>query len=133
MTLIIEGEAYQNVQNLLLGRFCAPGGTGDSSPVTREGNLIKTVDVASVSIKAFNSRGTQNGTTQSPAPSAVMFDTLQTAGIWLNVQAGGNFKFTAPGTFYPDGADTVQVEVALTLTDGTVAMGIWNIVVTKVY
>ena len=92
-----------------------------ASPVASEGYLIKQADVSSISVKSYSS-GVQIGTTQSPSPSAVIYDTLQTAAVWGVVGvSGGNAKYQVPASLLDTTADVVRIDISVTLTDGTVA------------
>ena len=123
--LIFEVSGYQKTPLTLLARVCAEDATGSASPVTKEGSLVKQADVSGIAVKSFAvSDGAQNGSTQSPTASTVISDTLQTSGIWGNLPRGGNAKYTAPATFFPDAVQT-KVEMTVTLTGGTVGRVVW--------
>ena len=108
-------------------------GTRTISPVAKEGYLIVQDDVSSISVKAWYD-GEQIGSTQAPAVSSVIFNTLQTAGVWSSMTSGdtvvgGNAHYQIPASLLAvDVADkdaTVRVEITLTMADGT-AIEWWN-------
>jgi hypothetical protein len=102
-------------------------GTRTISPVATEGYLIKRADVTSISVKAWYD-GEQIGSTQAPAVSSVIYDTLQKAGVWSSMTSGdtvvgGNAHYQIPASLLDvDVADAdavVRVEITLTMADGT--------------
>ena len=93
-----------------------------ASPVASEGYLLKQADVSSISVKAYVN-GVQIGTTQTPSPSTVIYDTLQSGSPWGKVAAsgGGNAHYQIPASLFETTAPLVRIDIAMTLTDGTVA------------
>lgn len=92
-----------------------------ASPVASEGYLIKQADVSSISVKSYASE-VQVGTTQAPAVSSVIYDTLQTSAVWGVVGvSGGNAKYQVPASLLDTSEEAVRINISVTLTDGTVA------------
>lgn len=123
--LVWEITAYQNTPCRLLARVCSDDATGAASPVDKDGKLLQQADISSISIKAFTAgTTTQVGSTQTPAASDVISNTLQTTGIWEELPRGGNFKYTLPAALLANETDTI-VEASITLTGGTVCRVKW--------
>ncbi len=118
----IEVNGQQDTPLELVGRLTATGGTGSASPVAKEGNLLVRDDITSITITAWGADDVQNGTDYTPSKTDVIYQTLQTSGVWKNCPGGGNLKFTCPATFFPDVEDVV-VEVKTVLADSGVIRG----------
>jgi len=128
MITVHLGEAIEDRACTLLGRFTSITATGSTSPLPREGALIKKSDVTSIAAKAYDSTGTLIVSTV-PTAADNIYDTIQTGTYWTNLNGGGNFKYLMPATAFPTGATTVSIEVTITQTDSTLATGLWSVVV----
>lgn len=116
--------------NTILGRAVARDGTGSASPVATEGNLIKRADLSSATVAVYDLSSATPETAVYSATltiSTVIYETLQTSGIWGLVAdgEGGNFLCDLPPAAFPTGGHTYQVEVKLTTTGGSVGWGRW--------
>lgn len=111
------GPAWEDTPLTILARLCAKTATGSASPVPEEGNLLLQADVTSVTCKIYDEGGTIVIST-TPTTSDVVYDTLQTTGVWKNLARGGNFLYTIPATGFPSGLTEVTVEITLTLSSG---------------
>lgn len=125
--LNITGEVYEDSTGILLGLLTADGGSGAAAPDATYGNLVQQADVSSITVRAYASDGSQNGTTQTPVIADCIYDTIQTTGILSQIPGGGNFVFSCPTSFFPLGGDQVTVEIAIVLVDGTVVNQGWLI------
>ena len=123
----LSGCVFEDTQLDLMMRITARQATGDASPFECEGILLKSDDVVSVEVSAWDRDGVQIGATYSPSTSSVIYNTLQTTGIWENVADGGNFLVTCPAYFFPTGKSKVSVKIILTLTDGSTIPSLWKI------
>ena len=80
------------------------------------GSLITQSSVASVSVTTVNAETQTTTTTSSPAVTDVVFDTVQTGGVWTTDCVGYNLLVTADGFVT---ADTIyQVQIVVTPTSG---------------
>jgi len=104
--------------------------TGDTSPIESEGKLIKQSDVSSISCKVYDATNTLINT-YTPTAASNVFDTIQTTLSWLLLEDGGNFRYTIPASGFPTGGTVVRAEVTITLSDGSLATGLWDIDVTE--
>lgn len=111
------GPAWEDTPLTILARLCAKTATGSSSPVAEEGNLLLQADVALITCKVYDEGGTIVIST-TPTISDVVYDTLQTTGVWKNLVRGGNFFYTIPATAFPTGLTEVNAEITLTLSSG---------------
>lgn len=125
------GVARQGIGACLIARFASIYGTGAASPVATEGNLIKQVDVASIAVNVFSADNIRTGDALAPTAASTIFDTIQTAATWGNIEDGGNFRYYVPGSYFPIGETTNRVEVVITLTDGHKLPAVWSIKVYK--
>lgn len=128
---VYTGDAWEDIGATLIARFASVFGSGSASPVATEGNLIQQADVSDISVKVFDSVGSQIGDTLTPAASAVVFDTLQTSATWGNLTQGGNFRYSVPGTYFPTGNTANRVEIVITLTDGHKLPAVWTLTVNE--
>ena len=119
---VIRGETLT-----MYGRLTAPGASGDASPVTAEGNLVKRADVSSISLTSI-SDGVQIGTTQSLTVATVIYQTIQTTGGWENVDDGGNALLTIPASLFETPNKSTQINATFTMADSTAI--VWLIDVT---
>lgn len=115
----------------LLGRVCARNGGGSASPIAKEGNLIVQADLSTATLSAFDVTSNDRTTAHYTATltiSSVIYDTLQTSGIWLNIPdgLGGNFLCDVGPTAFPTGARLVRIEVKFTTGAGGVLWGKWT-------
>lgn len=120
----------------MLGRLTAITASGAASPVPSEGTLILRADVSSISVKAYSGGvgGVQIGTTQTPSAASVVYDTIQTTGIWLRLndgQFGGNALYTCPSAFFETDERTVRVDIAIVLTGGETLVWATNVIVNQ--
>lgn len=130
-TLIQKGKScYEDRPCHIVGRFTALTATGSTSPVSIEGKLVKKADVSSISCKVYDSTGSLINT-YTPTAASNVYDTIQTAEHWQEIDGGGNFLYTIPASAFPTGGTVNRVEVTMTLTDGSLATGLWDIDVTE--
>lgn len=133
MSVIVHrGSAIEDRPCTIIGRFTAITATGNTSPVEAEGKLIKQADVSSISCKVYDPTGTIINT-YTPTAASNVFDTIQTTLTWLLIDGGGNFRYTIPAGGFPSGGVVNRAEVTITLTDGSLATGLWDIDVTGLY
>lgn len=122
----------------LMDRLCvfsvgSPART--ASPVPVEGYLIKQADVSSISVKGWYD-GEQVGTTQTPAVSSVIYDTIQTSAAWGRITGGGNAHYQAPAELFDvtpvdDELIVVRIQIELTMADATKIEWLWDITVNQ--
>lgn len=131
-SLVNIGGTFEDRPCWLIGRLCAVAASGLSSPRPREGKLVQRADIqgSTLSVKAYDEAGNEIAT-DAPAKSSVVYDTLQTGGIWGNVAGGGgNILYQAPASFFPRGGTRVRIEMSCTLTDGvSQPTGVWDLAV----
>ena len=134
-TKVFVGSINEDGSFSLLGRLTAFDGTGAASPLAYEGNLVKQADLSTVTIKLFNLDSDTPTTPEQTATltiSAVVFDTLQTTGIWTllktsgGVSLGGNFKYDVAASWVPTARTRYRIEVKFVSTGGTVYFGKWQ-------
>lgn len=128
---VYTGEAWQNIGACIIARFASIYGTGSASPVATEGNLVKQSDISSIAVNVFSSDNIRTGDALAPTAASTIFDTIQTAATWGNINDGGNFRYWVPGTHFPIGDTTNRVEVVITLTDGHKLPSVWLLKVNK--
>ena len=127
MTCEFEGSAaFEDTPCTILGRVAALNGGGSASPVESEGTLVVQSDITSISVKVYSSLNVLINT-YTPAASNVIYNTLQTTGVFSKLDQGGNFLYTIPATGFPEGDTTVRVEVTITLNSGDLVRGLWKI------
>jgi hypothetical protein len=127
MTCIFRGtEVFEDTPCDLIARFCAVVAGGAASPNEEEGTLIIQADVSSIVCKAYDIAGTLIATV-TPSVSTVIYNTLQTSGVFAKLADGGNFLCKLPATCFPTGSTTVRVEVTILLNTGEPVRGIWLI------
>lgn len=120
---------YEDSSHILLGRLASPDATGDASPVSSEGNLVVQADVASITLAVYDTSGCAPETAVYSATLAagdVIFDTLQTSGIWANLSYGGNLYVAVPATAFPTGGHNYLAEVRATLVGGATGWSQWS-------
>lgn len=115
--IFVSDPVWEDTPATLLARVCARRASGDESPFPFEGNLIQQADVAGIECIAFDSSGEEIATT-TPSASDVIYDDLQTDGVFSRIVRGGNFAYELPATMFPTGSTKVRVEITLTLTGG---------------
>jgi hypothetical protein len=125
-------SAIRGAPKDVFGRLCAfTTAASTASPTATEGYLIRQADVASATAKAFV--GTEQiGTTQTLTVSSLIYNTLQTSGIWARLTGGGgNAYYQIPASLLDVKSEVpVRVEIVLTMTDGTKTVWLWDITVT---
>lgn len=121
------GEAgWEDTPYTVLARVCARQASGSASPVTSEGVLITQSDLASITCKVYDAGGTVIVTT-TPSISDVVYNTIQTTGVFSRIPNGGNFLYQIPATAFPTGDTTVTAEFTFTLTTGELVRAVWSI------
>lgn len=80
--------------------------------------LVTQATISSIEMKVFNnSTGAQIGVTTTLTVSDVIFDTPQFDYGWTG-NTGYNFRYTIPGSFFPDGGIDQRIEIIATATGG---------------
>ena len=130
--IVHRASAIEDRPCTIIGRFTAISATGNTSPIESEGKLIKQADVSSIACKVYDSTNTLINT-YTPTAASNVFDTIQTTLTWLLLDSGGNFRYTIPATAFPAGNTVNRAEVTITLTDGSLATGLWDIDVTELH
>lgn len=126
MANVVRGEpVFEDTPVTVLGRLCAKTASGSASPITQEGSLVVQGDVTSISVKAYDETATLIVTT-TPAASDVLFNTIQTTGLFSNLKRGGNFLYQLPATMFPTGSTNVRIEMTFTLTSGELVRSLWD-------
>lgn len=132
---IFRAAINEDATTTLLGRLCARDGTGAASPTATEGNLAKQADISSIEAKVFDLSGTTPTTatqTYTLTVSSVIYDTLQTSGVWGLIDGGGNFLYDLPAAAVPSSDLIYRVEVSFTFTNGNAAKGKWELTTTTI-
>lgn len=126
MAEIFVGESvFEDTPVTVLARVCARVASGSLSPIQTEGSLILLADVSSVAAKAYDEAGDLIAST-APSKADVVYDTLQTTGVFAKIPRGGNFSYDCPATFFPTGSVNVRVEITITLVSGEPVRMIWE-------
>lgn len=126
MAEVFTGESvFEDTPATVLARVCARVASGSLSPIQTEGYLIKRVDVSSITAKAYDETGTLI-TSTTPSKTDVIYESLQTTGVFAKLLRGGNFAYDCPATFFPTGSVNVRVEITLTLASGEPVRMIWD-------
>jgi hypothetical protein len=123
---IFTGDpVFEDTPATVLARVCARVASGALSPIQTEGYLIKQTDIASIACKVYEEEGTLIIAT-TPSKTDVIYDTLQTIGVFAKLLRGGNFAYDIPATAFPSGSVNVRVEITITLTSGEPVRMIWE-------
>ena len=125
---VFQVTAFRSVPIDLLGRITAVVGSGDASPIPTEGNLINQGDITSISVAAYVN-GRQISTTKTPSASSIIFNTLQTGGIWGLIDQGGNAKYKVPSDLLDNESATVRIVILFRMTDGSDAPWIVDVAI----
>lgn len=108
---ITHGEVFADSGSTLLARVYGTAGTyltqAATSSITCAVNDITTGSPVSV-------------ITPSIVVSSVIFDTLQTGGMWTRDSTGYNFRHAMPATAFPDAGHVYEVIYTVTPTSGAV-------------
>ena len=126
---IFVGPVNEDGDFSIIGRVTAFDGTGAASPLEEEGNLVKQADLTSIQVKIYNTQSETPTTaeqTANPTVASVIFDTLQTTGIWKLIRGGGNFKYDVAASWVPAGRTAYRIEVKFTTTGSKVYWGKWQ-------
>lgn len=115
---ITYGEVFADSGSTLLARVYGTAGTyltqATTSSITCAVNDITTGSPVSV-------------ITPSIVVASVIFDTLQTGGMWTKDSTGYNFRHAMPATAFPDAAHVYEVVYTVTPTSGAVFALVWRI------
>lgn len=131
MTVVVSAaSAIKDRPCHIAGRFTALTATGNTSPVSSEGDLIRQADVSSITCQVYGPTGSLINT-YTPTAASNVYDTIQTAEEWENLTDGGNFLYTIPASAFPTAGVVNRAVVTITMTDGSLATGLWNIDVTS--
>ena len=122
--VFVSDPVFEDTPVTILARVCARVASGSLSPIQTEGSLLKQADVSSISCKVYDEVGTLIAET-APSKTNVIYDTLQTTGVFARIVRGGNFAYDVPATMFPVGAVNVQVEITITLTSGEPVRAVW--------
>src|SRR5262245_55863405 len=128
------GRVNEDGSFTILGLITARVGTGVDAPDPTEGKLIKQADLTSITIAVYDPLGDVPDTplfTVSPMIADVIYDTLQTTGVWGLLSNGGNFLYDVPATWVPNGGQSYRIQAKFTTVDGAVAWGLWEPEVTE--
>lgn len=87
--------------------------------VKLESGYMLQADISAISIKCSEkgAPATVTGDT-TPAVADVVYDALQSGWPWETDEAGYNFRYAAPASFFPDGAKNYLVEIKFTRAAG---------------
>lgn len=132
MTIIHRAEVVEDTSVPLIARVTSISGSGSTSPISSEDNLINQSDVSSITVKVYDSSGTLI-TSDTPSASSTVFNTIQTTKSWQSLSVGGNFRYVLPAAASPTGNTTNRVEIMIIQTDGTKLPCLWDVHVTPVY
>lgn len=108
----------------ILSRLTGYDASGPASPIETEGNLVKQADLASITLKTFDVLSAAPTTAVYSATlviSTVVFDALQTSGIWGLLEDGGNFLARVPAAALPTENRRYRVEITFTSAGGSVS------------
>lgn len=105
----ITGTVYEDASASIIARVLGLNGVA-----------LKQADVSTITYAVTNVRSGTSIATGTLTISAVVFDTLQTGGPWSVDVTGYNFLHNAPGTFFPDGGETVQIDYTFTMSDASI-------------
>lgn len=133
---VFSAAATKGVTLALFGRLTAATTAGLTASPDGIGYLLKQVDVSSIAVTAYVNN--QSVGTDAPTVSSVIYDTLQTGNLWDTLEdtrgktdrLGGNARYIVPATLLNKTAKKVDLEIMLTLTDGTLAPWLVTVEVT---
>ncbi len=115
---IIHGEAFAGSGSILLARVYGTAGTyltqATTSSITCAVNDITTGSPVSV-------------ITPSIVVASVIFDTLQTGGLWTKDSTGYNFRHAMAATAFPTAGHVYEVIYTVTPSSGAVFPLVWRI------
>lgn len=124
----------------ILGRLTARDGSGAASPTATEGNLLQQADLSAIQVKVFDLGSATPDTATTTLASGtdfnisdVVYDTIQTSGIWGLINGGGNYLHDLSATYFSASSRQYLVEVKFTTTGSTVAFGRWQLSTAKTY
>ena len=84
-----------------------------------DGDIVTRSGISSLSVKVFNTRtGVETYSATITVASALYNSLVTSDDAWEKDAIGYNFKHTIPGTAFPDGGQTYQVEYLFTPTSG---------------
>jgi hypothetical protein len=128
------GQVVEDGSFTILGLITSRDGNGAPALNPTEGNLITQADLSDVTIAIYDPLGDTPETplfTQSLDIATVIFDVLQTTGIWGLLSDGGNFLFDIPATWISNGGQVYRIQVRFTTTGGNISWGLWEAEVTE--
>lgn len=121
----VSDPVFEDTPATVLGRLCARNGSGAVSPIATEGELLQQADISSITVKAYDEAGTLI-TSTTPTISDVIYDALQTTGVFSKIARGGNFAYDCPATMFPTGSVNVRIEITFTLVSGGPVRALWD-------
>lgn len=127
---VFEGCVNQNGDFDIMGLVTARDGTGADAPDPKDGKLVKISDLKAspdgIVIRIYDPLSATPSTVlqiSTPVISSVMYDTLQTTGVFGRLKRGGNFLFTVSAIWVPNGGKNYFVPVQFTSTGNAVTWG----------
>lgn len=92
--------------------------------IKRRNTSFVLVDIVQADLTSITYKVTRDGVVVVAQTTVVIatsvYDTLQTGSAWRGDSAGLNFAHTVPGTAFPDGGATYDIEYLFTPTAGGV-------------
>lgn len=120
----IDGRVWANGSADILMRLTARDGTGTA--VTGEGNCLKRADISSIIRTVYDLSSTTPSTALSTTTltiASVVYDAIQTGGVWTVDPTGYNGLDFLPASTFPINGHNYLVQYRIETTGGAVGFG----------